>query len=249
MDKRQMCVYSTLSLAWLIFSDFLVGSGKTILWYVSQLRFHAGTLILSTSSSIIQDIKGTVEGGLTSMAYFYCDFRDPKKQSPDGLLSSFLHQLCAQSDACCDMLFSLYSTHACGRRLPSIGVLTQCLKDMLRLLVQEPVYIVVDGLDECPGIPGSPSSRLTILRLIQELVNLHFSNLHICVLSHPSPDIEFYLAPLVSRRVSLHDESGQMQDIIHYLRSMLNTHPKMRGWKASDKVDVVNKMFRKADGV
>jgi len=242
-------LFHTSAFLLLISSDFLVGSGKTILWYVSQLRFHTGTFILSTSSSIIQDIKGTVDAGLASMAYFYCDFRDPKKQSPDGLLSSFLHQLCAQSDACCDMLFSLYSSHACGWRSPSIGVLTRCLKDVLRLLIQEPVYIVVDGLDECPGIPGSPSSRLTILRLIQELVNLHFSNLHICVLSQPSPDIEFYLAPLASRRVCHHEESGQMQDIIHYLRSMLNTHPKMRGWKASDKRDVVNKMFRKADGV
>jgi hypothetical protein len=183
------------------------------------------------------------------MGYFYCDFRDPKKQNADGLLSSLLVQLCAQSDPCCDILFSLYSTHAGGWRLPSIGELTRCLKDMLKLLVQEPVYIVVDGLDECSGIPGLPPSRTAILTLIQELVNLHFSNLHICVLSHPSPDIEFYLAPLASRRVCLHEESGQMQDIIHYLRSMLNTHPKMRGWKASDKREVVNKMFRKADGV
>jgi hypothetical protein len=125
----------------------------------------------------------------------------------------------------------------------------RCLMDMLKHLVQEPTYIVVDALDECPGIPGLPSPRATLLGHIRELVNLCISNLHICILSDLDPEVEFVLRPLASRRVCLHEESGHSQDIIHYLRTMLNTHRKMKGWKASDKEVVINTMFRRAEGV
>jgi hypothetical protein len=190
-----------------------------------------------------------VDANLASMGYFYCDFRDQKKQSVDGFLSSFLFQLAAQSDPCCDILFNLYSSHARGSRMPSTGTMTQCLMDMLKHLVQEPMYIVVDALDECPGIPGLPSARATLLGFIRDLVNLRISNLRICVLSDLHPELEFVLRPLASRRVCLHEESGHSQDIIHYLRGMLSTHQKMKGWKASDKQQVINTLFRKADGV
>jgi len=201
------------------------------------------------SSSIIHDIQADVDANIASLAYFYCDFRDHKKQSVDGFLSSLLVQLCAQSEPCCDVLSSVYSTHARGSRRPTNETMTRCLMDMLKCLVQEPAYIVVDALDECPGTPGLPSPRATLLGLIQELISLHNSNLHICVLSLLDPEVEFVLYPLASRRVCLHEEGGHSQDIIRYLRWMLSTHPKMKGWKASDKEVVINTLFRKAEGV
>jgi hypothetical protein len=201
------------------------------------------------SSSIIHDIQADVDANIASLAYFYCDFRDHKKQNIDGFLSSLLVQLCAQSELCCDILSSVYSTHARGSRRPTNETMTRCLMDMLKCLVQEPTYIVVDALDECPGTPGLPSPRATLLGLIRELINLHNSNLHICVLSLLDPEVEFVLYPLASRRVCLHEESGHSQDIIRYLRWMLSTHIKMKGWKASDKEVVINTLFRKAEGV
>jgi ankyrin repeat protein len=183
------------------------------------------------------------------MAYFYCDFRDHKKQSVDGFLSSLLVQFCAQSEPCCDLLSGVYSTHARGSRRPSTETMTRCLMDMLKILLQEPTYIVVDALDECPGTPGLPSSRATLLGLIRELINRHITNLRICVLSDLHPEVEFVLYPLASRRVCLHEESGHSQDIIRYLRWLLSTHPRMKGWKASDKQVVINTLFRKAEGV
>lgn len=213
------------------------------------LRFSHRDTYVVTSSSIIHDIQEAVEANLASMAFFYCDFRDQKKQSVDGFLSSLVVQFCAQSDPCLDILFGLYSTHARGSRMPSSGTMMRCLMDMLKHLVQEQTYIVVDALDECPGIPGLPSPRATLLGLIRELVNLCNPNLRICILSDLDPEVEFVLRPLASRRVCLHEESGHSQDIIHYLRTMLNTHRKMKGWKASDKEVVINTMFRKAEGV
>ena len=52
-----------------------------------------------------------------------------------------------------------------------------------------------------------------ILQLVKELVDLSLPDLHICVTSRPEIDIRNVLEPLTSRRVSLHDQSGQRQDI------------------------------------
>jgi hypothetical protein len=38
--------------------------------------------------------------GLATMAYYYFDFRDVKKQDCYGLLSSIISQLSAESDSC-----------------------------------------------------------------------------------------------------------------------------------------------------
>lgn len=215
---------------------------------VLSMGFMSDTHV-AASSSIVQNIQADADANIASLAYFYCDFRDQRKQSFDGFLSSLLVQFCAQSEPCCDILSSVYATHACGSRKPSTETMKRCLMDMLKCLVQESTYIVVDALDECPGIPGSPSPRATFLGLIQELINLHIPNLHICVLSDLDPEVEFVLFPLASRRVCLHEESGHSQDIIRYLRWMLSTHPRMKGWKASDKEVVINTLFRKAEGV
>lgn len=202
-----------------------------------------------SSSSIIHDIQADVDANIASMGYFYFDFRDHKKQSVGGFLSSLLMQFCAQSELCCDILSNVYSTHGRGSRSPTNETMRRCLVDMLKCLVQEPGYIVVDALDECPGNPGFPSPRATLLGLFRELINLKLSNLHICILSDLDSEVEFVLYPLASCRICLHEESGHLQDIIHYLRWMLSNHPRMKGWKASDKVVVINTLFRKAEGV
>jgi len=147
--------------------------------------------------------------GLAMMAYYYFDFRDVKKQDRYGLLSSLVSQLSAESFSCFRVLSQLYSDYA-GRMLkPTTSRLTKCLKDMLRVPGQGPVYIVVDALDECPNFPGRPSAREEVLELVEELVNLKLQNVHLCVASRPEMDIRVVLEPLMSLNISLHGESGQ----------------------------------------
>ena len=59
------------------------------------------------------------KAGLASLAFFYCDFREDRKKDSRGLLSSFLVQLCHQSDSYFDILSNFYSEHYEGLRLPS----------------------------------------------------------------------------------------------------------------------------------
>jgi hypothetical protein len=52
--------------------------------------------------------------GLATMAYYYFDFRDVKKQDCYGLLSSLILQLSAKSDSCYNLLSQLYSDNTRG---------------------------------------------------------------------------------------------------------------------------------------
>ena len=129
------------------------------------------------SSTIIQDIRPKCEEGQALMAYFYFDFRDAKKQHWNNLLSSLLIQLSSQSDPCCDILSRLYKDLDEGAEQPSNHDLTRCLKQMLAVPDQSPIYLIIDALDESPSTSGIPSPREMVLHLLKELVDLSLPDL------------------------------------------------------------------------
>ena len=200
-------------------------------------------------SSVIQDIETIRAAGLATMAYYYFDFREDRKQDCYGFLSSLILQLSAQSDSCYDILSQLYSDNARGTRKPNISALERCLTDMLSLPGQAPTYIIVDGLDECPNSSGTPSAREEVLELIKELVGLKLPNVHLCVASRPEADIRMVLEPLTSLKISLHEEIGQKEDIIEYIKSIVRSDRRMRRWKEEDKQLVIDTLSERADGM
>jgi hypothetical protein len=200
-------------------------------------------------SAIIQDIKDMHAAGLATMAYYYFDFRDVKKQDCYGLLSSLILQLSAESDSCFNILSQLYSDHGRGIEKPDIDVLQKCITDMLSLSGQAPTYIVIDGVDECPNLSGTPSAREEVLRVIEELVDLKLPNVHLCVASRPEMDIRIVLETLTSLRISLHDERGQKEDIVEYIKSIVRSDRSMRRWTEEDKQLVVDTLSDRADGM
>jgi hypothetical protein len=111
------------------------------------------------------------------------------------------------------------------------------MKDMLNLPGQGPIYIIVDALDECPNLSGTPSAREEVLELIGELVNLKLPNVNLCVASRPEMDIRLVLEPLTTLKISLHDEIGQKKDITEYINSIVRSdmeHAEMeRGGQAT----------------
>src|SRR6267142_92558 len=208
-------------------------------------------LISSVGSSVIQDIEAICEAGKASMVYFYFDFRDANKQHLNDLISSLVTQLSARSDARSDVLSRLYLAHDSGRRQPGDTVLVQCLKEMLALPDQSPVYIILDALDESPGSSGIPSPREQVLQLVKDLVGLGPPNLHVCVTSRPEADIRHVIEPLTSLRVCLHEQSGQKKDIAEYVRSVVysDSEPIMRRWRTEDKEVVIKTLAQRADGM
>ena len=185
------------------------------------------------------------------LAYYYFDFKDVSKRDLRGLLSSVLSQLCDDSDRCWDVLSQLYTDCRHGSEQPSEAALVRCLRDMFELPGQVPIYIIVDAVDECPNDMGTPSPRERVLHFLQDLVDLNQSNLHICLTSRPEHDIQSILNPLAtgSRRVSLHEEGGQRDDITSYVCSFVYKDKAMRRWRAEDKELVISMLSERADGM
>ena len=192
------------------------------------------------------------KSGLASLGFFYHDFRDDHKnlkKGSRGLISSFLVQLCHQSDVYCDKLTDFYLEHSNGSQQPSDSALLRCLMNVLKLPGQAPVYLIVDAVDECPNTSAMPTPREKVLKLVEKLVESQVPNLRICVTSRPEVDIKARLEPLAFYSISLHDERGQMEDIEKYIKSVVKNDARIRKWKSEDKKEVIDVLTRNADGM
>ncbi|KAH9165746.1 hypothetical protein EDB89DRAFT_1818485, partial [Lactarius sanguifluus] len=236
-------------------AEWFIRNHKFVEWKVtgSLLWIHgkpgSGKSVLC--SAVINNVTTLCNEGSASMAYFYFDFRDINKQARRNLLSSFLTQLSNRSEHFCDILSRLYRAHDNGAHQPSDSVLLQCLKEMLTLPNQGPVYLIMDALDECPDTSDVPSPREQVLDLVKDLVGLRVPSLHICVTSRPEVDISDALESIASQAVSLQDESGQKKDIANYVRSVVysGSGKFMRRWRPEDKEHVIETLSERADGM
>ena len=233
----------------------IAGSGKSVFRYApipTLFRFNQGDLYyqISISSAIIRDIKG-IDDGSAYVAYFFFDFKDAGKQDSRAVLSSLLYQLSDQSQPYFDNLHRLYLTHRSGSEQPSLDALKQCLQDMLTIPGRVPIFLVLDALDECPNTHGVPSSRRKVLNLVEELVELKRPNLRLCVTSRLEMDIRIVLERLTHTSLSLHDQTGQNEDIFDYVSSVVRSDPElnMRGWRQEDKELVITTLSRRACGM
>ena len=128
-----------------------------------------------SSSAIVEDISALQAAGLASLAFFYFDFRVPNKRDLRGALASILTQLSARSGSYCEILSRLHVAHDDGAHQPSTSTMIDCLKEILALPEQGPVFIILDALDECPNTSGIPSAREEVLYFLKDLVGVQFS--------------------------------------------------------------------------
>ena len=127
---------------------------------------------------------------------------------------------------------------------------------MLMLQDQGPIFIVLDGIDECPNRSGAPSPtrsptapREKVLELVAWLSGLRYSHLSICVTSRPEADIQLAFKSLALRTVCLHTEKGQTEDIVNYIKWFINSDTKMQRWGEKDKELVIETLPVRADGM
>jgi NACHT domain len=201
------------------------------------------------SSTIIDEVETMRKSGLAILAIYYYDFREDQKKDLRGLLSSVILQLCDQSYSYYNILSSFYWAHRDGTQSPSNIELVQCLQDLLKIPEPLPVYLIIDGLDECPSTSSLSSPREEVLSLLEDLVEARFTNLRICVTSRPEADIKLVLEPLTFRSVSLHDESGQSLDIEDYIKWFVNTSRKTQRWTSEHKQLVIDVLIQRADSM
>jgi hypothetical protein len=113
------------------------------------------------------------------------------------------------------------------------------------------VYLILDALDECPNANGIQSSRDEVLVIVEELIKLKLSKLHVCVTSRLEADIRTYLDPLTSASncISVHEQYGQRKDIADFVRAFVYSDKNIRRWRDEDKELVIKTLSEKADGM
>jgi hypothetical protein len=134
------------------------------------------------------------------------------------------------------------------RKPPATAISYDASKTCSILKGEAPVHLIIDALDECPD-SNTPSPRENVLKLVENLVNLHLSNLRICLTSRPEVSIGDVLDRLEFHSISLHDEDGQRRNIVDYIRSVIQLDPKMQKWTVEDKTRVIDGLSQKANGM
>jgi hypothetical protein len=183
------------------------------------------------------------------LAMYYYDSREDQKKDLRGLLSSVLFQLCDQSDYYYNILSTFHSAHRDGTQSSSNGDLIRCLRALLKLSGPPPVYLIIDGLYECPSSSSLSSPREQVLSLLEDLVEAKFPNLRICITSRPEDDIRTCVEHLAFCSISLHDEHGQKEDIKKYIESVISTNRNMKNWSLEQEQLVTDTLIERSDGM
>ena len=121
---------------------------------------------------------------------------------------------------------------------------------MFRVPGKIPIYVIIDGLDECPNTSGVQSPRTKVLKFLEKLVGFQLSNLRLCVTSRSEIDIRNIFEPLTStsNRISLHDEDGLRKDIADYVNSVVYSDIKIMKWREEDKKLVIRALSDRNGG-
>ncbi|KAF2476515.1 uncharacterized protein BDR25DRAFT_252579, partial [Lindgomyces ingoldianus] len=125
------------------------GAGKTVL----------ASIIIDHMLELEKSLKPSRSNG--KVTYMYLEYEDA--QSLEHLLGSIVRQIVQDEDPLPEPVVTAYSTHhKRDNEAPS-----QCLSKLLfELSTQQPVYIIVDALDECSG-----PIRKRLLKLLKPKTN------------------------------------------------------------------------------
>lgn len=190
----------------------IAGCGKTIL-----------------SSTIIQDVFQHCIGDPGKVvAYFYFDFNDLQKQSPELMVRSLICQLsqkCVKIPTSLDLLFSSCDN---GHQNPSLDSQLDVLQQMIQEYPQ--CYIILDALDEC-------KDRAELMDIISKITSWQLDNLHVLVTSREEREIQNSLQSLIEDQNTICLESRLVDvDIQKYVRTRLMDDADLRKWQKSSDV-------------
>ena len=214
--------------------------------------------MLLTSSAIIEDIlpmcRSKSADPRANLAFFYFDHLDVAKLNARSLLSSLLVQLSNQSDRFLKVLSALYLEHDHGSRQPGEDKLVECLQKMISQgTLTLPVYIIVDGLDECPDFSGlvSPPAK-KVLEIIQGLIKIS-PPVHLCITSRrPDRDTRRILkssSSVTNHTLYLDKQDGQHEDIAKYIKFVVRSDSRIEEWPEEDKKLVVKRLEKDCSGM
>ncbi|KAF7378398.1 Arp, Ankyrin repeat protein [Mycena sanguinolenta] len=192
------------------------GCGKTIL-----------------SSTIIRKLR---DDGKT-IAYFYFDTTDDRKQKLKDLLCTLIWRLWDSGSHVAAVVESFWKSHANGAESPSNPTLLEILKKILHRFTAA-VYIICDALDESSEVD-------LVLDAINSIVNANIDNVHVFLTSRSNIT---YGNELFSTATAFSLTGPRVaQDIKSYLDHFLATDGKCKYWSNNIKNDVCKALLNGPD--
>lgn len=121
-------------------------SSNSFLWL--HAKPGAGKTVLM--ASVVEHLKKNVQGQEVGVAYFYCDYKDTRKQQPSAIVGSILMQLAKQNNKVFHKLQAFFQEHQKdkGSSSPEFDELRSSFSTFVADTFRE-VIIAVDAIDEC----------------------------------------------------------------------------------------------------
>jgi hypothetical protein len=157
------------------------------------------------------------------VAYFYFDFNDLQKQTPELMVRSLISQLLQQCIKIPLILETLHSSCENGQRQPSIYALLDALQGTIHQFPE--TYIVLDALDEC-------TDRPELMNILESIAGWQLDELHLLVTSRKERDIESSLECLIedSNIICLQSKFVD-EDIRSYVHQRLAVDKNLKKWQ------------------
>ncbi|KAJ7087481.1 ankyrin repeat-containing domain protein [Mycena epipterygia] len=198
---------------------------------LSACLYSSYTNISPLCSSTVID---TLHSREEPLAFFYFDTNNSGQCTVTQLLYSLVSQLSVQAPSADRTLSGLWSSYASGQHLPSDSALIS--KALIPILKEftDPVYIVLDALDEC-------SDRDKLLQTLIEIVDTTLPHVHLLLTSRQ--EVPCSIIPNV---VSLSLEGRVDQDIDSYVTDMLS---KKVSWSSERRDEIKRGLLEHGSGM
>jgi ankyrin repeat protein len=206
------------------------GAGKSI------LMAYAIEKILS-----LEDAQSTD----SAVAYFYCDYKDSRTQTPQAILSSLAQQIARQDERSFAKLETFVKTHSSDKQSATLSYENEELCELIVDMATnfEKVALVVDGLDECEGFVASVTSYLADLARRSQQIKMLLSSRSLIEISEQVEDYQ---------RISI---AARNSDLVLFVGEQIgermkpkSLHP-LRIKDPTLKGEILDTMVRKADGM
>jgi len=181
--------------------------------------------------------------------YFFCDDKDDRQKSAQGILRGLIHQLIASSPHLIEHAMRQYRIHG-THILESVNILWQIFITAAKDPSQAPgTCIILDALDEC-----EQSSRDDLLSRLgeyfQSVDNDESVYIKVLMTSRPYPEIQSRLQNYTTIRLRTEDEEGHINvDIRSFTKTKVNELAKSRGYNDELKGKVAAALEKGVDGM
>ena len=193
---------------------------NSLLW----LHGKAGCGKTILSSTVITEIaQHCNHSSGSSLAYFFFDFNDIKKQQSSLMIRSIFVQLCSRSHEAMIELESLFASRQDGQQPADLATLKTILQKTIRK--SKHIYIILDALDECSDIGD-------LLAVIQKIVEWNIPGLHLLCTSRWLTTVQETVQHLTipERMIQIQNKAVEA-DVSSYIAHRVQTDPKLKRWR------------------